>query len=104
MVSQSGNEGDVHRARDGLTMLQSIGDQSQSQRLQCHGCLFSGSPIRGYARQGRNIRQPAAILFAVILDGQREAGWRLWHESSCHQLAESGKVLFCEQNRRSQFA
>lgn len=76
-----GNEGDVHRARDGLTMLQSIGDQPQGQRLHRNRRLLSGSPVGGYAGQSWNVGQPAAILLAVIFDGQREARWRLWYES-----------------------
>src|SRR6266496_3841857 len=62
-------------------MLQPIGDQSQSQRLHRDRRLLAGSPVCGNAWQGRDIRQPPSILLAVVFDGQREAGWSLWHES-----------------------
>ena len=62
-------------------MLQPIGDQSQRQRLHGRRRLLPGTSVRRHARQRRDVSQPTAILFAKVLDCQREAGWGLRHES-----------------------
>jgi len=51
-------------------MLEAVGDQAQRERLHSRRRLLLGSPICGHAREGWDVRQPAAILLAIILDGE----------------------------------
>jgi len=72
MGLSSGNEGHVHRARNRFAVLQAIGYETQCQRLHGDGGLFLGTAVCGHTRKGWNVCEPAAILFTVVFDGQRE--------------------------------
>ena len=67
-----GNEGHVHGPGHRLATLQAIRDKSHSQRLHRGRGPFSRAPVSPSAGQGRNVSQPAAVLRAIVVDGQRE--------------------------------
>jgi len=64
------NEGHIHGAGNRFPVLQAVRDQPQREGLHGRCRLLLGSAVRGDARKRRNIRQPAAILFAVVLESQ----------------------------------
>lgn len=53
----------------GLAVLQTVGNQTQCQRLDGRRRLLLGAAVRGHAGERRDIGQPPPILFAVVLDG-----------------------------------
>ena len=67
-------------------MFQAVGDQPKGERPNGGFGQFLCPPIRCYPRQRWDVCQPAAIIFPVILDCQREplGRWNFRHASILH--------------------
>jgi hypothetical protein len=66
------HEGDAHRSRYGLTMLQAVRQQPQRQGFDGGRGALLGPAIRRDAGKGGDVGKPAAVVLAAVLDGERK--------------------------------
>jgi hypothetical protein len=82
-----GNEGNVHRARDGFAVLQAIRDQSQRQRLHGRRRLLPGRPYAvtpGSAAMSASQRPSSSRKYSMT-NAKPVGGFGM--NPSCHQFA-----------------
>ncbi len=52
-------------------MFQPLGDHSQRKRLNARDCLIPVGAVAQHARKRGDFGEPAAVVFALQLDGER---------------------------------
>ena len=63
-------EGQVQECRFGFAVLQPIRDHPERQRLDPGNGVRPGHAVAHHAGEGRHLRQPTTIVFAVELDAE----------------------------------
>ena len=69
-------------------MLEALGEDSQSKRLDLRDRFVPALPIRHHARQVRNLGQPATVVLSFQLDGKL-------HRISTHRPQLNRKAYIC---------
>ena len=76
-------------------MLKAVSNEAQRQRLNGDRSLFLGAPVSRHARESGNVRQPAAILFTEVFDGQAESAFQWCIRQASMMAANRGSSPGC---------
>jgi len=75
--------------------LKALGEYAKSQRLGLRHCFLGRGAVRQNTRQFRHFRQPAPVLFPLVLDGEMHGQ----HLYSCRDSTPASTLPPNEQDR-----